>query len=291
MADRVAGAPRDVRGPGWTTPRGATVPGRWSTSAAARGQSSRRGRLSGSTAALVRALHRLRPHRPLPQPPPGMPRGHSVEDMADDVARFVTDELGGRADLVLGCQLRRDAGPAPRRPPRTPPRPGGRRRRGGPVERRGADGRRAARPRARGRRRPPGPVPPSASTLLPGQPVGAGCAGWPGPFVGRMLTKGKHYPPGDVLVEVEAELGFDARTALPHIERSRRSSCAATRTRSSPPTSSTRREALIPDCTRVRYPGRGHLWVASNRQVPQDVQRRPERRHRRTVWAPDPSVS
>ena len=34
-----------------------------------------------------------------------MPRGHGVTDMADDVAELISNELGGRADLVVGVSF------------------------------------------------------------------------------------------------------------------------------------------------------------------------------------------
>src|SRR5688500_8829457 len=32
----------------------------------------------------------------------GMPRGHTVADMADDYAQAIRDDLGGRMDLLVG---------------------------------------------------------------------------------------------------------------------------------------------------------------------------------------------
>ena len=39
-----------------------------------------------------------------------------------------------------------------------------------------------------------------------------------GPWIGRVLLSGKNYPPGDLLVELEAEMSYDSRPALPRIE-------------------------------------------------------------------------
>lgn len=228
------------------------------------------GALSGSTARWFapfvdsgHTVHHLSRRR-------GMPRGHSVEDMADDVARFVTDELGGRADLVLGVSF---GGMLAQHVAA----------RHGPLLGRVAVVAAAARLSPWGRRvderlaraLEAGETSRAGAAfseyLLPGQRWGP-VRTVAGPFVGRMLTKGKHYPPGDVLVEVEAELGFDARTALPHIEVPTILLCGD-EDPFFPAHLVDETEALIPDCARVRYPGRGHIWVSSNPQVPRDVQR------------------
>lgn len=200
----------------------------------------------------------------------GMPRGHTAEDMADDVARFVTDELGGRADLVVGVSF---GGMLAQHVAARHGRLLGRVALVAAAARLSPWGRRVderlARALEAGETSRAGAA--FGEYLLPGERWGP-VRRVAGPFVGRMLTRGKHYPAGDVLVEVEAELGFDAREALPHIEVPVVLLCGD-EDPFFPAHLVDETEALIPDCTRVRYPGRGHIWVSSNPQVPRDVQR------------------
>ena len=91
-----------------------------------------------------------------------------------------------------------------------------------------------------------------------------------GPLVGRSITSGTTYPPSDLLVELDAELGFDARATLPGIRVPVVLLCGD-EDRFFPPAVVAETSSLIPGCHRVEYPGRGHLWVSSTKQVPQEV--------------------
>lgn len=197
-----------------------------------------------------------------------MPDGHTIADMADDHAEAVADELGGRADLVVGVSF------------------------GGMVaqllaarhgERVGhlalvataaqvSDWGKEVDVRL-------------ADAVRRGDVAGAGAAfteyllpgrrsRWArrvaGPLVGRMLTSGKHYPPSDLVVEAEAELDFDARPVLPGIRVPVLLLCGD-RDRFFPSTVVAETAALIPGCAVVGFEGRGHGWVASTSQVPKAV--------------------
>lgn len=91
-----------------------------------------------------------------------------------------------------------------------------------------------------------------------------------GPWIGRALLSGKNYPPGDFLVEVEAEISFDSRQALPRIEVPVVLLCGD-RDQFFPADVVEETAQLIPDCTLVRYEGQGHMKVANSRRVAQDV--------------------
>ncbi|WP_377639838.1 alpha/beta fold hydrolase [Oryzobacter terrae] len=198
----------------------------------------------------------------------GMPAGHTVEDVADDYARFVRDELGGRADLVVGVSYGGMVALllAARHPDLV-----------GRVAVVAAAAEvsdwgkdvddRLAQALARGDRTAAGAT--FAEYALPGR-----AWGWlrrlVGPLVGRMVGSGTHYPPSDVVVEARSELVYDARAALPAIRAPVVLLCGD-EDPFFPPDVVARTAALIPDCTLVPYPGRGHLWVGSSRQVPRDV--------------------
>ena len=197
-----------------------------------------------------------------------MPTGHSVADMAADYAQVIAEELDGRADLVVGVSY------------------------GGMIAQylaadhaeccgdvalvasaaevsdwgKEVDSRLSA-ALARGDTAGFGTA--FAEYLLPGDR-----SRWArrlvGPWVGRDLLSGKHYPPADLLVELEAEMSFDGRPALPRIEvpvvllsgdRDRFFVWDVVEETS----------RLIPDCTLVRYEGQGHMKVATSRRVARDV--------------------
>ncbi len=197
-----------------------------------------------------------------------MPPGHTVADMADDYAQVIADELGGRVDLVVGESF------------------------GGMVAqylaaRHGAmcgcvavviaaaevsdwgkqvDSRLAA-AAARGDAAGVGAA--FAEYALPGER-----SGWArrlvGPWIGRSLLSGKHYPPADLLVETEAEMSYDSRAVLPDIEPPVVMLCGdSDRFFHRDVVAETAR--LIPDCTLVWYEGKGHLKVATSKRVPQDI--------------------
>ena len=197
-----------------------------------------------------------------------MPRGHSVADIADDYGQVIADELGGRADLVVGVSF------------------------GGMVaqylaarhgERIGHVALVAAAAEvsawgkevdvrladALARRDTARTGATFSEYLLPGERTR-----WVrrlmGPLVGRSLLSGHAYPPSDLVVEVEAELGFDARPALPGIRVPVVLLCGD-RDRFFPPPLVDETVGLIPGCALVRYEGRGHGWVASTGRVPPAV--------------------
>jgi pimeloyl-ACP methyl ester carboxylesterase len=90
------------------------------------------------------------------------------------------------------------------------------------------------------------------------------------PWIGRSLCSGKNYPPGDLLVEIEAEMSFDSRPALPHVEVPVVLVCGD-RDRFFPAELVEETARLIPDCTLVLYAGQGHMKVATSRRVPRGV--------------------
>lgn len=197
-----------------------------------------------------------------------MPRGHTVADMADDYGLMIDEELQGRVDLVVGESY------------------------GGMIaqylaarhgERVGevamvvaaadvsAWGKevdsRLARALERGDAAAAGAA--FAEYILPSDR-----ARWLrrliGPWIGRGLLSGKNYPASDVLVEVEAEIAFDARSVLPEIAVPVIVLCGD-EDLFFPPDLVEETVRLIPDCARVRYAGQGHVKVATSGQVPRDI--------------------
>ncbi|GAA4399620.1 hypothetical protein GCM10023168_07270 [Fodinibacter luteus] len=198
----------------------------------------------------------------------GMPRGHTVADIADDYEQVVADELGGRADLVIGVSF------------------------GGMVAqllaaRHGERVGHVAVVAAAARVSPWGREVDArlADAVARGEPSAAGAAfaeyavpghraAWArrllGPLVGRTMISGASYPASDVLVEAEAELFVDARPALPGIRVPVVFLCGD-RDRFFPWPAVEEAASLVPSCEVVRYEGRGHMWVASTRRVPPAV--------------------
>lgn len=197
-----------------------------------------------------------------------MPRGHTVADMADDHAALIEEQLGGRVDLVVGESY------------------------GGMVAQHLA----AAHGDAVGtvalvvaaaQVSDWGKEVDSRLTaaLVAGDTAGAGRAfaeyavpgergRWlrrlVGPLIGRSLLSGKSYPGSDLLVETEAEIAFDAREVLPLVRVPVVLLCGD-RDLFFPPDLVDETVRLIPDATLVRYPGKGHMKVASSSQVPRDI--------------------
>ncbi len=91
-----------------------------------------------------------------------------------------------------------------------------------------------------------------------------------GPLVVRGMLSGKDYPRSDLRVELEAEMAFDAREALPRIHVPVVLLCGD-QDLFFPPDIVDETVRLIPGCTLVRYAGQGHVKVASSRRVPHDV--------------------
>jgi pimeloyl-ACP methyl ester carboxylesterase len=197
-----------------------------------------------------------------------MPPGHTVADMADDLAAVIVDELGGRVDLVLGESY------------------------GGMVAlllaaRNGhllgrlavvvaaaevsdwgkdVDARLGAAV-ARGDASGVGTA--FAEYAMPGDG-----RRWlrrlVGPAIGRSLMSGRNYPASDLLVETRAELAFEAWSALPQI-RVPVVLVSGELDRFFPPEVVAETVRLVPDCTPIQYAGKGHMQVASARQVARDV--------------------
>ena len=197
-----------------------------------------------------------------------MPAGHSVEDMADDYAQVISEELGGRVDLVVGESY------------------------GGMIAQylaacHGESWGHLAIVAAAAEVNDWGKEVDSrqSSALARGDTVGFGMAfaeyvlpgersRWArrlvGPWIGRGLLSGKNYPPADLSVELEAEIAFDSRQVLAHIETPVLLICGD-RDQFFPIELVEETVRLIPDCTLVRYEGQGHMKVANSRRVAHDV--------------------
>jgi pimeloyl-ACP methyl ester carboxylesterase len=91
-----------------------------------------------------------------------------------------------------------------------------------------------------------------------------------GPWIARGLLSGKHYPPSDLAVELEAEISYDARPVLSRIDKSV-VLLTGDRDQFFPIAVVEETVGLIPDCTLVRYAGQGHMKVATNKRVAHDV--------------------
>jgi len=197
-----------------------------------------------------------------------MPDGHSIEDMADDYAHVISEEFGGRVDLVVGESY------------------------GGMIAQylaalHGESLGHVAIVVAAAEVSDWGKQVDSrlSSALSRGDTVGFGMAfaeyvlpgersRWArrlvGPWIGRGLLSGKNYPPADLLVEIEAEISFDARPVLPRIE-SPVVLISGDRDQFFPIEVIEETVGLIPDCTLVRYEGQGHMKAATNKRVAHDV--------------------
>jgi pimeloyl-ACP methyl ester carboxylesterase len=205
----------------------------------------------------------------------GMPPGHTVADMADDCAQVIAGELGGRVDLFVGESYGGMIG----------------------LHLAAAHGDllgqvaivvAAARVSDWGKEVDAR----LAAALARDDRVAAGAAfaeyALPGarsrwlrrllsPVVARMVLSGKSYPPADVLIEVEAELAYDARPVLADIDVPVVLLCGD-RDAFFPRDLVEETVRLVPDCTLVTYEGQGHVKVASSKRVPQDVLAFVERR-------------
>lgn len=195
-----------------------------------------------------------------------MPPGHTIADMADDVAHVIEENFG-RVDLVVGISYgsmiaQYLAAQHPDRVSRVVLALSGAR-----VSTWGADvDRRWAEARAAGRPGDAGAV--FLEYILPGERR-RGVRRLLGPIVGRLFGPGQT-PAGDLRVEADAEVAFDSEGVLPHI-RVPVLLLVAERDRFFPEEIAARTEALIPGCTVVRYPGKGHLGAAMSGRIPRDV--------------------
>ena len=198
----------------------------------------------------------------------GMPVGHGIADMADDYAQVVAEHLGGRVDAVVGESYGGLVAQhlAARHP--------GRLDRlvlvvsGCEVSAWGKDvDTRLGTALARKDSTAAGTA--FAEYVLPGHRLR-----WPrrvlGPLIGRAVFADELCPPGDVLTEVRAETSFDSRPVLPTI-RVPVLIVSGDRDRFFPPAIIDETAALVPDCTVVRYRGRGHLGTGTDKRVAADV--------------------
>jgi pimeloyl-ACP methyl ester carboxylesterase len=197
-----------------------------------------------------------------------MPRGHTVEDMANDYADVIAEELGGRVDLVVGESY------------------------GGMIAQYIAASHaesflHVAIVVAAAEVSDWGKEVDSrlASALERDDTLGFGMAfaeyavpgrrsRWlrrlAGPWIGRSLLSGKNYPPTDLAVEIEAELAFDSRPVLTGIAMPVLL-VVGDRDRFFPARIVEETASLIPDCTVIQYEGHGHMKVATSRRVAPDV--------------------
>lgn len=195
-----------------------------------------------------------------------MPPGHSMADMADDVARVI-DEQFGRVDLLIGMSYgsliaQYVAANHADRVARAVLALSGVR-----VSAWGADvDRRWAEARAAGRAGEAGAV--FLEYILAGERW-RGLRERLGPFVGRMFSS-EETPAEDLRVEADAEVAFDSRDVLPRIQVPVLL-LVAEQDRFFPAEIAAETEALIPDCAVVRYPGKGHLGAAMSGRIPRDV--------------------
>ena len=195
-----------------------------------------------------------------------MPPGHTVADIAEDHARVISEELGGSVDLVVGESF------------------------GGMIAQhlaaahpactarlalvvtgcevnawgKAVDGRLADALR-RGDRIAAGAA--FAEYVLPGDRLRAARR-----LIAPLLARAVIDPSrtGDMLVEVESELSYDSRAALPRIEVPVLLICGD-RDQFFTPAVVRETAELIPDCRLVWYPGKGHVRAATSSRVTRDV--------------------
>lgn len=202
--------------------------------------------------------------------PRQMPVGHSIADMARDYARFIREELGGRVDLVVGesyggliafylaandpevARYVVVAGAAASIP----------------AEGREQD-RRWARLRAEGRQTEAAAI--MVEVMMPGART-AWLRPLLAPVMGAMTAR-LRVPPGDLLVEAEAECTFAATDILEHAQRAQVPILMVFGDADEfiPVESFDETAAVIPDCTVVRYPGQGHNASMMGDDFPRDV--------------------
>lgn len=198
----------------------------------------------------------------------GMPPGHSIADMADDYARLIADEFGGRVDVVVAESFGGMVAQylAARHPESfghiamvvT----------AAELSEWGKDvDARMAKALAAGDRNGAGTV--FAEYLLPGRRL-IWLRRLIGPVISRRLMSGSDFPAQDVLTEVEGEMTFDSRAVLPQIRRPVLLICGGS-DHFFPRDVAQETAALIPDCTLVWYEGKGHVRAASSGRIAEDV--------------------
>lgn len=196
----------------------------------------------------------------------GMPEGHTIADMADDVADVIANEFGGKVDVLVGESY------------------------GGLIaqyvaanhgdrvgrvvlsssacrfdERFDDADRRLVEAICAGDRTRAGLA--LADSAIPGVPDGI-VRFLVAPLLGRFITG---YGTGkDPMVEFRAGLGFDSRAVLPRITVPVLLA-AGDRDLIFPRAYVEETARLIPGCTLVWYQGRGHFRAASSRRLPHDI--------------------
>ena len=197
-----------------------------------------------------------------------MPAGHSIADMADDYAQVISEEFGGRVDLVVGESY---GGLIAQYLAAFHPGSFGHMAMvvtGAEVNDWGKDvDSRYGAALARGDRAGAGTV--FAEYLLPAKSMR-----WVrrliGPLIGRSLLAGLDCPGGDILVESQAEEAFDSRAVLPRIQAPVLLLCGDS-DRFFPRDVVEETARLIPGCTLIWYKGKGHLRAGSSRRIVYDI--------------------
>lgn len=198
----------------------------------------------------------------------GMPPEHSIADMADDYARLIAEQFGGRVDLVVAESFGGMVGQylAARHPDSF-----------GHIAMvvtaaelsdwgKDVDSRMAT-ALAGGDTSGAGTI--FAEYLLPGRRM-MWLRRLIGPVISRGLTSGSAFPSQDVLTEARGEMTFNSRAVLPLIRRPVLLICGGS-------DQFFLREVaqetagLIPDCTLIWYEGKGHLRAATSGSVARDV--------------------
>lgn len=196
-----------------------------------------------------------------------MPVGHTIADMADDYAQFIRDELGGHVDVIVGesyggtiaIHLAADHAALVGRVVLALA--------AATITESGRElDRRWALARAEGRFDDAGAI--ALEYALRGDEL-AGLRRRLGPLVGRMFAS-SHTPPGDLLVEAEAEAAFDGRAVLGRITVPVLLLCGDN-DQFFTPDIVRETAAGIPDCTVVWFEGMGHLRAAMSGRVPREV--------------------
>ncbi len=198
-----------------------------------------------------------------------MPKGHTVADMADDLAGLVADQFGGKVDLVVGQSFGGMIGfyLAARHPDRF-----------GHIAisvagyEMSEQGKTLdydfARLLSEGRRSEAGAL--MFGHMVPGLRA-PGVARVLGAVMGRLMF-GETHPhfASDVMVEAEAEVAFDAREVLPDIRVPVLLACGD-QDLYFPKEVYEETARLIPDCTLRVYEGIGHVGAIRDKRFPQDV--------------------
>jgi pimeloyl-ACP methyl ester carboxylesterase len=197
-----------------------------------------------------------------------MPGAHTMSDMADDYARVIEEEFGGRVDLVVAESF---GGMVGQYLAALHPDSFGRIALiitaaelsdwGKDIDSRMAEALASGDPRR-------------AGTVFTEYLLTGRHTRWLrrllGPLIGGGLSAGSDYPPEDLLTEARAERLFNSRAVLPLIQGPVLLICGGS-DRFFPADVAVETAGLIPDCTLVCYKGQGHLRVGSSNRVARDV--------------------